>query len=102
MPWTTGTVPRPAPEADSKALRGETWTARVSEHENDARDGIATFEELVEACKREHAKHEQEYTPNLYDSHKVLEWDIDEAADVGPFHAVEMGSTFSNPPSPKP
>lgn len=72
--WSNPNVSRQPPEdiLDS----GEAWFARRSRHVNQAQEGTASFSEFDYGLRVEHSEHEREYTPDLYDSFKVLEWDI--------------------------
>ena len=39
-----------------------------------AETGTACWEEFVDGLMREHSVHEMEYTPDVYDAHRVLDW----------------------------
>ena len=90
--WGAGPTPRPIPEPKSKGIKGETWSARVSEHEDSQSKGTATFLEFVAGLKKEHAAHEQEYTPDISETYKVLQWEIPSTAKVGKYYDLEMSS----------
>ena len=53
----------------------ETWFARTSIHENKREAGTATWDEFEGGLLDNHSQHEMEYTPEVYDAHKVLTWD---------------------------
>ena len=55
-------------------IRGDTWFARQSVHENAPLDGTASYDEFEEGLFHYHSDHEMEYTPTVYDAHKVLDW----------------------------
>jgi hypothetical protein len=52
----------------------EAWFARQSTHVDKAETGTASWEEFVDGLMRDHSVHEMEYTPDVYDAHKVLDW----------------------------
>lgn len=53
----------------------ETWFARTSIHENKAAAGTASWREFEYGLMDDHSAHEMDYTPDVYDAHKVLSWD---------------------------
>jgi hypothetical protein len=57
-----------------KGEKTEPWFARHSVHEDLAKHGTATYEEMVAGLMRNHSVHEMEYTPDVFDAHKVLDW----------------------------
>jgi Protein of unknown function (DUF3074) len=66
-------VPRKKPAK----VEDETWFARRSLHKNDSsktNEGTASWQEFVFGIKEQHSKHEQDFTPTLYDAHYVLDW----------------------------
>ena len=84
-------IARPAWDPNRRYSEGETWLSRVSVHDDDAtRSDTASWAEFVHGLKREHAKHEREYTPNVYASHQVLEWDFAPDTVVDHFVEIEM------------
>lgn len=68
--------------------RGEYWFARRSRHtllaegSPVAERGKATWDEFVDALFVEHSIKEGEYTPNIYDAHRILDWDVDLACNA--------------------
>lgn len=52
----------------------ETWFARRSRHVNTNQSGTATWEELDMGLRQDHSTHEMDYTPEVFDAHKVLDW----------------------------
>lgn len=53
-------------------VHDETWHMRTSTHANAAEKGTASWPEFKDALIHDHARREQEYTPNVYDAHCVL------------------------------
>jgi hypothetical protein len=58
---------------------GEYWVARKSVHRDlSSRDtsspGNASWKEFIYGLRDDHSRHEQEFTPNLYDAHHVCDW----------------------------
>jgi hypothetical protein len=90
--WAEGAVTRKAPALNSS----EVWFARRSRHQDKTEDGTATFEEFATGLRDDHSEHEREYTPNVYDSFKVLDWDEETAAEgftIEGYSMVTMSST---------
>lgn len=83
----------------SELIQGETWFARQSIHENAPLEGTADFEEFENGLYDNHSVNEAEYTPNVYDSHKVLDYSESINAVEGDFgevfEEVSMESMFS-------
>ncbi|MCJ1395891.1 hypothetical protein MMC18_008777 [Xylographa bjoerkii] len=88
IPWSTSPVPRSvAPTA------GEAWFARRSRHANARSTGTADWAEFDDGLRVQHSEKERQYTPDVYESAKVLDWDAETAAlDLGAagFHAVDL------------
>ena len=66
-------VPRKQPAK----VEDENWFVRRSVHKNESSktgEGTASWSELVFGLKEQHSKHEQDFTPTLYDAHYVLDW----------------------------
>jgi hypothetical protein len=61
-------------QAGVKGEKTEPWFARHSVHEDAPKHGTTTFEEMVHGLMRDHSKNEMEYTPDVYDAYKVLDW----------------------------
>lgn len=53
----------------------ESWFARTSLHENKREPGTADWDEFEAGLFDDHSLHEMEYTPDVFDAHKVLSWD---------------------------
>lgn len=76
VPWSSSRIARRRVDEKSKAGGdGEAWFARMSLHPNRKEEGTADVEELDEAVRVEHNEHEREYTSNIFDSYRVLDWD---------------------------
>lgn len=64
-------------------------------------EGTADMTEFDKGLRQDHSKHEQEYTPDVYDAYKVLEWDMnpDKAegtgTKIGDFSDIKMSSKFT-------
>ena len=58
----------------SDLIRGETWFARQSVHENAPLDGSASFDEFEAGLFDNHSENEMAYTPTVYDARRVLDW----------------------------
>jgi len=98
--WDSPPVPRPRP----RVVGAEHWFVRRSRHENvSSRDqtGSASWEEFVYGLRDEHSKHEQDFTPTVYDARHVLDWNqalgaLEKGGELGGYtHA-----TMSRKPSP--
>ena len=73
---------------------GENWFARRSQHSNHYRDGEMRYTDIDSAVREDHARHEQEYTPEVYDCFKVCDWDefiAKEEGKNGVFSAADDG-----------
>jgi Protein of unknown function (DUF3074) len=58
----------------------ENWFARRSLHRNESSresEGTASWPEFVFGLKEQHSKHEQDFTPTVYDARPVLDWNED-------------------------
>ncbi|MCJ1464693.1 hypothetical protein MMC07_003306 [Pseudocyphellaria aurata] len=75
VPWLRSRIPRQPPADKSKS--GEAWFARRSRHANRSQEGTADFGEFDYGLREDHSEHEQQYTPDIFDSFKVLEWDLE-------------------------
>jgi hypothetical protein len=59
-------------------LRDEHWFTRRSIHNcisSKLESGTASWEQFVFGLLHNHSKNEQEFTPNLFDAYKVVDWD---------------------------
>lgn len=91
IPWTSANIPRKSSRA--KQSYGEAWFARKSVHANYRDLGTANWREFDEGLRVNHSEHEREYTPDVFDSYKVLDWndDIGRLADgLGEYADVKM------------
>lgn len=79
IPWFKSSIPRQPPADSLKS--GETWFARRSRHANHRLEGTADFGEFDYGLRIDHSEHEREYTPQVFDSFKVLEWDLAQDGD---------------------
>jgi Protein of unknown function (DUF3074) len=62
-----------------KDLQAEHWFTRRSIHENVSskhveKPGHASWEEFLFGLRDNHSKHEEEFTPTLFDARKVVDW----------------------------
>ncbi|OCL08954.1 hypothetical protein AOQ84DRAFT_354246 [Glonium stellatum] len=74
---------------------GEKWFARSSEHQDNKAKGTADFEEFDFGLRIDHSIHEKDYTPDVYDANKLLDWDAEIQAGglsegVGGFSEIKM------------
>ncbi len=90
--WSESLVSRTAPSNTSEA-----WLARKSQHSNQKGDGTANFAEFAIGLRDDHSEHEREYTPDVYDSYKVLDWDDETAKDdlkIDGYSRIRMSSRY--------
>ncbi|KAL8675333.1 MAG: hypothetical protein Q9168_000290 [Polycauliona sp. 1 TL-2023] len=73
--WQGSEVPRHPPAN----VASETWFARRSHHANQQADHTAQFFEFDHGLRIRHCEHEGEYTPEIYDTYRVLDWEISDA-----------------------
>ena len=69
--------------------------ARKSTHIHKTETGTATWEEFDGGLRVQHSEHEREYTPDVFDSFKVLDWDAETDAlgdELGEYKDVKMSS----------
>ena len=60
----------------STTTTGEAWFARRSRHANHSNDdSSANYPEFDDGLRVNHCEKEREYTPDLFDSYRVLDWD---------------------------
>lgn len=85
IPWSSSKIPRPPPSPTTS----EAWFARRSRHTNAKESGTAHYEEFAAGLRDEHSEHEREYTPDVFDSYKVLDWDGETAAEGFRVEGVE-------------
>ncbi|KAI4733291.1 hypothetical protein E4T50_16150 [Aureobasidium sp. EXF-12298] len=71
----------------------EAWFARTSLHENKKEPGTANWDEFEAGLLDDHSLHESQYTPDVFDAHKVLSWDsklAEKQAKVGNWEKVGL------------
>lgn len=74
--WLNSKIPRGIPDQTDRTE--EAWFARRSRHENRQDKGTAKFSEFDYSLRVSHSEHEGEYTPDVFDTYKVLEWAIED------------------------
>ena len=94
VPWSSSKIARRVDAQLKAGGEGEAWFARLSLHPNRREEGTADFEELDEAVRIEHNEHEREYTSNIFDSYRVLDWDRETLAlgQLDTFEDIQMRS----------
>ena len=94
IPWVNSTVRREFSAVGAKPR--EVWFARKSRHENLRAKGTADIAEFDYGLRQDHSKHEQEFTPDVFDAYKVLDWDdqikalAEEGSKIGSHSDVSM------------
>ncbi|KAL8971636.1 MAG: hypothetical protein Q9183_000959 [Haloplaca sp. 2 TL-2023] len=99
VPWSGSRLPRKPPQEVLHV--GESWFARRSQHLNLSGDGTAQFDEFEFGLAHRHAEHEAHYTPAIFDTYRVLNWDIPrERPGKGPqfdnYSNVDMSGMYGN------
>ncbi|KAL8807226.1 MAG: hypothetical protein Q9200_004755 [Gallowayella weberi] len=94
--WTGSRIPRHTPDN----VRSEAWFARRSNHANRQAPGTANFTEFDYGLRADHSEHEGEYTPDVLDTYKVLDWTIpsastEEEASFGDYENMTMSSMYN-------
>ena len=80
------------PRFPDEALKGgETWFARRSRHSNQKQNGTADFHEFNYGIRIDHSEHERDYSPNVCDAVKIVEWDLPNKA-LGNYSEPQMTS----------
>ncbi|KAL8996109.1 MAG: hypothetical protein Q9169_004301 [Polycauliona sp. 2 TL-2023] len=92
--WQSSKLPRHPPAN----LQSEAWFARRSCHTNQQAVGTARFSEFDHGLRVDHCRHEGEYTPDVYDTNCVLEWEIPDAlarveSDFADYQNITMSTT---------
>ncbi|KAL8719064.1 MAG: hypothetical protein Q9225_003880 [Loekoesia sp. 1 TL-2023] len=87
IPWLDSKIPRDTP--NNIGSTGETWFARRSRHANRQDKGTARFAEFDYGLRVSHSEHEGEYTPDVFDTYKVLDWAVQD-------DSTEEESNFAN------
>lgn len=77
---TNGTTTAKIKRAKPKELQAEHWFARKSIHSNigsksEDKPGHASWEEFIYGLRDNHSQHEEDFTPNLFDARKIVDWD---------------------------
>jgi len=96
IPFTEANIPRKSSRV--RQSYGEAWFARRSTHANKRERGTANWREFEEGLRRDHSQHEMEYTPDVFDAYKVLDWNAelqDLGGGVGAFQDVTMSGMCS-------
>ncbi|KAL9076723.1 MAG: hypothetical protein Q9161_000708 [Pseudevernia consocians] len=87
IPWINSSIPRNWSNGRKPA---EAWFARRSRHANHSDEGTCDLDEFDFGLRHDHSKHEQEYTPDVFDSYRVLDW----SEQIG--SAIANGSAIDN------
>ncbi|KAL9006990.1 MAG: hypothetical protein Q9188_000278 [Gyalolechia gomerana] len=72
--WLDSKIPRDTPDRIDNME--EAWFARKSRHPNRQDKGTARFSEFDYSLRVSHSEHEGEYTPDIFDTYKVLDWAV--------------------------
>ncbi len=72
VPWINSSIQRNWSANGKKP--DEAWFARRSCHANHSSEGTADLDEFDYGLRHNHSKHEQDYTPDVFDSYRVLDW----------------------------
>ncbi|KAL8768101.1 MAG: hypothetical protein Q9209_005564 [Squamulea sp. 1 TL-2023] len=83
--WLGSRIPRHPPAK----ITSEAWFARRSRHVNQQAEYSADFSEFDYGLQVDNCQHEGEYTPNVFDTYKVLEWTVSDAS-------IEQEANFAN------
>ncbi|KAL8807475.1 MAG: hypothetical protein Q9182_000640 [Xanthomendoza sp. 2 TL-2023] len=94
--WMGSKIPRHPPDN----VRSEAWFARRSSHANRQAPGTANLNEFDYGLRVDHSEHEGEYTPDVLDTYKVLDWTIpsassEEEANFGDYKNVTMSNILT-------
>jgi hypothetical protein len=95
IPWERPRIPRKGPPGIKPP--SEAWFARSSTHTNQNLKGSADFSEFDFALRADHSQHEREYTPDVFDDFKVLDWDLRPTPynlAIGNYRHITMGSEY--------
>lgn len=79
---------------DEALKAGETWFARRSRHSNQKQNGTADFQEFNYGIRIDHSEHERDYSPNVCDAVKIVEWDLSDESKkaLGNYSEPQMTS----------
>ncbi|KAL8936410.1 MAG: hypothetical protein Q9211_004202 [Gyalolechia sp. 1 TL-2023] len=97
--WLDSKIPRDTP--GQFEIMEEAWVARKSRHANRQDKGTATFSELDYSLRVSHSEHEGKYTPDVFDTYKVLDWAVqddstEEESNFANYKQITMSSTYCN------
>ncbi len=73
IPWINSSIPRNWSANGKKPT--EAWFARRSRHVNYKDEGTADLDDFDYGLRHDHSRHEQDYTPDVFDSYRVIDWD---------------------------
>ena len=82
-------------EEVKRLVGGEEWLSRWSKHQSLTiqEHGTASFDEFRAYIKDNHSENEKEYTPNVVDAFRILDWNHETKGLVlGKYHNITMGS----------
>ena len=88
VPWMNSSIPRNWSGNVKKKPR-EAWFARRSLHANASSEGTADLDEFDYGLRHNHSKHEQDYTPDVFDTYRVLDWSEQIAAELSKGHLID-------------
>lgn len=99
--WLDSKIPRDTPTDIDKS--SEAWFARKSRHANRQEKGTARLSEFDYGLRIDHSEHEGEYTPDVFDTYKVLDWNVhddpsDEESNFANYKNITMASTYCHRP----
>ena len=97
--WLDSKIPRYAPNDLGKT--GEAWFCRKSRHANRQEKGTAKLSEFDYGLRVSHSEHEGEYTPDIFDTYKVLDWAVEgdpteEESNFANYRHITMSSKSGN------
>ena len=95
VPWVNSRIPRNWSVDGKKPKPTEHWFARKSVHVNHSGEGTATLAEFDFGLRHQHSEHESEYTPDVFDAYRVLDWDGDIKSAVARGATIDNYSDFS-------
>ncbi|KAL8948686.1 MAG: hypothetical protein Q9222_005154 [Ikaeria aurantiellina] len=95
--WINSKVPRRI--VDRNLETNETWFARRSRHVNRQEHGTAAFAEFDYGLRVSHSEHEGEYTPDVFDTYKVMDWAVnddssEEESNFAGYRNITMSKAF--------
>ena len=96
--WTGSKISRNPPKAVGNSR--EAWFARRSRHANRSDQGTADFPEFDHGLRVNHSEHEREYTPDVFDAFRVLNWDsetVRHGFTIDNYSEIHMSSKLRSP-----